>query len=132
MTDMDFMEYVNTADDDQLHELRLMVRRRLTEISLPPGQQTFVLIEGDPLMWLMEIGQRLDSNPRGPLADVHIGQWPSMRLGLQDAADGHYTGHDGGHRFAVRVSDDVGYILKPLAGHPDPRVKSITSTYSEG
>jgi len=36
----------------------------------------------------------------------------------------------------VRLEDPAGQHrtarIKPLAGHPDPRVKSITSTYSEG
>lgn len=120
------LEEVKRADDDLLEDMLEMTRRRLRELSLPRGQIVMVLIEEDPLRWVMHI-ERSYRGPTGPEADVFTGgDYPSLRVGLEAAAHGHSHGPEG-HRLALRVGC-TGYLLAPLDGHPEPRVTSFTPT----
>lgn len=129
MTALDaLLEFVGTADAAQLRALRARVRPLLEEISHPPGTVLFVLIEADPMLWLMRIRRVIHGAPHGPVVALLPGHpWPSLFLSLEAAAAAHTRGR-GGHRFEVQVGPDTSYVLRTLPGSPDPRCRSIEPT----
>lgn len=86
-----------------------------------------MIVEGDRLMWLMQIARRVEQHAGGPWVNVFIGtHYASAYMTLRDLADGYYF-RNGRLRVEVRVSDEIGYVLRPVDDRPDPRLTSVTA-----
>lgn len=70
-----------------------------------PGPSGFVVIEGDPMLWCMQVARVVEPTPRGPLVTVFTSAWPTLLLTLRDAAEGHHV-VGALHHFVVRVASD--------------------------
>lgn len=121
----DVLAYVESVSLEELVELREEIKRHADARELVAGQDVFLLIGAS--LWCVCIEERIEDDPWGPIVESHRVGYASLRVSHDELLDAHYRGPDGSMRLAVRVADSVGYILRAIDGHPDPRVVAVTA-----